>query len=107
MELTCNGRPRTVPDGTTVAELLTEVADHDRGIAVAVDGTVTLSPGATPVGLFVDRLGAVMLLLVLGVSAVVQSFAVRYLRSDPAGPRFVAATGALTSARAARDTTVL
>lgn len=40
MELTCNGRRRTVPEGTTVAELLTEVASHDRGIAVAVDGTV-------------------------------------------------------------------
>lgn len=55
MELICNGRPRDVPDGTTVAALLAEVTSQDRGIAVAVDGTVvrradwattTLHPGA-------------------------------------------------------------
>jgi sulfur carrier protein len=43
-----------VPDGATVADLLAEVGADDRGIAVAVDGTVvrratwattTLSPG--------------------------------------------------------------
>lgn len=55
MELTCNGRPREVPPGTTVADLLAELTTHDRGVAVAVDGTVvrraawtttTLQPGA-------------------------------------------------------------
>lgn len=36
-----------------------------------------------PVDLAVDRLAAVLLLLVFGVSAIVQSYAVRYLAGDP------------------------
>ena len=41
----------------------------------------------------VDRLSAVLLLLIFGVSAIVQAFAVRYLAGDPRQPWFVAGRG--------------
>lgn len=48
----------------------------------------------------VDRLSAVLLLLIFGVSAIVQTFAVRYLAGDPRQSWFVAGAGLLTSASA-------
>lgn len=57
--------------------------------------------GGARVGLFADRLSAVMLLLVLGISAVVQLFASRYLSGDPRQWRLIAATGLATTAVAA------
>jgi len=48
----------------------------------------------------VDQLAAVLLVLVFGVSAIVQSFAVRYLAGDPRAARFVAGAGLLTAASA-------
>ncbi|GLP74920.1 NADH dehydrogenase [Mycobacterium antarcticum] len=47
-----------------------------------------------------DQLAAVMLLLVFGVSVVVQSFAVRYLAGDPRAPWFVAGASLITAASA-------
>ena len=48
----------------------------------------------------VDRLSAVLLLLIFGVSAIVQAFAVRYLAGDPRQSWFVAGAGLLTAASA-------
>jgi sulfur carrier protein len=39
-DIIINGEPRTVEDGTTLAELLTQLGAPDRGVAVAVDATV-------------------------------------------------------------------
>jgi NADH:ubiquinone oxidoreductase subunit 5 (subunit L)/multisubunit Na+/H+ antiporter MnhA subunit len=47
-----------------------------------------------------DRLAAVLLLLVFGVSAIVQAFAVRYLTGDPRAPWFFGGAGLLTAASA-------
>lgn len=48
----------------------------------------------------IDRVSVVLLLLVFGVSAVVQSFAVRYLAGDPRAWWFTAGAGLLTTASA-------
>lgn len=48
----------------------------------------------------VDRLAAVLLLLIFGVSAIVQTFAVRYLAGDPRQAWFVGGAGLLTAASA-------
>ncbi len=53
-----------------------------------------------PVDLAVDRLAAVLLLLVFGVSAIVQSYAVRYLAGDPRASWFSGGAGLLTAASA-------
>ena len=52
----------------------------------------------------VDRLGAVLLLLVFGVSAIVQAFAVRYLTGDPRSAWFTGGAGLLTAASAGLTT---
>jgi NADH:ubiquinone oxidoreductase subunit 5 (subunit L)/multisubunit Na+/H+ antiporter MnhA subunit len=57
--------------------------------------------GSALLGLHAGELAAVLLLLVTGVSAVVQAFAARYLHGDVRARRFFAATGALTAATAA------
>ncbi|AVH20196.1 MULTISPECIES: proton-conducting transporter membrane subunit [Nocardiaceae] len=70
-----------------------------------VDAVVTIgSGGSVMAGFYADRVSVVLLLLVLGVSAVVQGFATRYLRGDARADRFVAATGLLTTATAAMVT---
>lgn len=51
-------------------------------------------------GMGVDRVSAVLLLLVFGVSTVVQAFAIRYLAGDPRAGRFTAGASLLTSASA-------
>lgn len=48
----------------------------------------------------VDHLAAVLLLLIFGVSAIVQTFAVRYLAGDPRQAWFVGGAGLLTAASA-------
>jgi NADH:ubiquinone oxidoreductase subunit 5 (subunit L)/multisubunit Na+/H+ antiporter MnhA subunit len=56
--------------------------------------------GAAWIGLHADRLAVLLLALVLGVSALAQAFAGRYLSGDPRRAWFVAATGVLTSGSA-------
>ncbi|MBF6215845.1 sodium:proton antiporter [Nocardia puris] len=70
-----------------------------------VDAVVTIGPdGPVVVGFYADRVSVLLLLLVLGVSAVVQGFARRYLRGDARADRFLALTGLLTTATAAMVT---
>ncbi|WP_200206303.1 sulfur carrier protein ThiS [Micromonospora coerulea] len=40
MELTVNGAGRSMPGGSTVADLVRAVTDQQRGLAVAVNGEV-------------------------------------------------------------------
>ena len=67
------------------------------GPVVAV---VEADGGRALFGVVVDRLGAVVLVLVTGIALVVQAFAVRYLRGDPRAGRFAVGTLALTAATA-------
>jgi NADH:ubiquinone oxidoreductase subunit 5 (subunit L)/multisubunit Na+/H+ antiporter MnhA subunit len=60
----------------------------------------TVSAGLLGLQFTVDRLAAVLLLLVFGVSAIVQSFSVRYLAGDPRAGWFAGGAGLLTSASA-------
>ncbi len=77
-------------------------------IAIGLDGPVSAvverSDGRAVVGLYADRVGVALLLLVCGVSAVTQAFARRYLHGDVRAARFFAATGLLTAATAAMVT---
>lgn len=77
-------------------------------VTVMVGGPVDMvladPDGQARAGLVVDHVGAVVLLLVCTVSAVVQAFARRYLHGDPAAARFAVAAGALTAATAAMVT---
>ncbi|TDB71049.1 MULTISPECIES: sulfur carrier protein ThiS [unclassified Micromonospora] len=45
MELIVNGAGRTVPGGATVADVVREVTDQRRGLAVAVNGEVVPRTG--------------------------------------------------------------
>jgi NAD(P)H-quinone oxidoreductase subunit 5 len=54
-------------------------------------------PGGGSVGLVADRLGVVLVLLTAAVGLVVQSFAARAMRDDPAGTRFLALASLLTA----------
>lgn len=75
------------------------------GVKVVASGPVSAvvagGDGHAAVGLFADRLSVVLLVLVLGVSAVVQLFASRYLSGDRRQRRLVAAAGLTTAAVAA------
>ncbi len=77
------------------------------GLAVSVIGSGPVSAvaadgdGSAAAGLFADRVSVVMLLLVLGISTIVQLFAGRYLSADPGLARLIAAAGLTTSAVAA------
>ena len=74
-------------------------------VAVGLDGPVSATLGSpTVAGLFANSLVAVLLLLVCGVSVVVQAFARRYLRGHAEARRFFVATGLLTAATAAMVT---
>lgn len=74
------------------------------GAAVLLDGPVQAvlerSDASALAGLSLDRVGAVLLLLVTGVGAVVQSFARRYLYGDPRASWLFACTNLLTAASA-------
>ena len=67
-------------------------------VAVARGPAVSASPAG--LGLTADRLAVVLLLLVFGVSAIVQAFAVRYLGGDRRAPWFTGGAGLLTAASA-------
>ncbi|WP_313675729.1 proton-conducting transporter membrane subunit [Mycolicibacterium sp.] len=71
-------------------------------VAMAVGSATGQTVGADLLGLqfTADRLAVVLLLLVFGVSAIVQSFAVRYLAGDPRAGWFAGGAGLLTSASA-------
>ncbi|KAB1127705.1 sulfur carrier protein ThiS [Micromonospora sp. DT178] len=45
MELTVNGAGRSLPGGSTVADLVRAVTDQQRGLAVAVNGEVVPRTG--------------------------------------------------------------
>jgi NAD(P)H-quinone oxidoreductase subunit 5 len=67
-------------------------------VAAARGEIVTARLG--PLELAVDQLAAALLLLVFGVSAIVQGFAVRYLAGDPRAGWFVGGAGLLTASSA-------
>lgn len=67
-------------------------------VTVAIHGTIDIginSGRSVIVGLSANRLTVTLVALVLGIGAVVQSFSVRYLRTDPRSPRFVIGAGVL------------
>ena len=64
----------------------------------ARDGGVSVGSGVA--GLEADRVAVVLLLLVFGISTIVQAFAVRYLAGDPRAAWFTAGAGLLTGASA-------
>ena len=78
------------------AALAARVAVHG-----ALSAVISTSGGRVLAGLYVNRITAVLLLLVCGVSAVVQAFAGSYLRGDVRATRFFACTSLLTAATAA------
>ncbi|MET8351057.1 MULTISPECIES: sulfur carrier protein ThiS [unclassified Micromonospora] len=45
MELTVNGTGRSVPGGASVADLVSDIAPQQRGVAVAVNGEVVPRTG--------------------------------------------------------------
>ena len=69
-------------------------------IAVMVISSGTIRADLGPIRIAADPLAALMLLLVLGLSAVIQSFAVRYLRGDTRQGWFVASANLLTGCTA-------
>jgi NAD(P)H-quinone oxidoreductase subunit 5 len=54
-------------------------------------------PGGGSLGLVADRLGVVLVLLTATVGLIVQAFAARAMRDDPAGTRFLALASLLTA----------
>ena len=70
------------------------------GLAVLAGGGDPVAASAGLLDLEADRLAVVLLLLVFGVSAVVQTFALRYLAGDPRANWFVGGAGLLTAASA-------
>lgn len=93
---------RRAPRRTGRAGALVAAVGFVAAAALAVHtgtaGVVAVAVG--PVDLVADRLAAVLLLLVFGVSAIVQSYAVRYLAGDPRAAWFAGGAGVLTGASA-------
>ena len=72
-------------------------------VVVALHGTVGVGvdSGRTAVaGLTANRLTVTLVVLVLGIGAVVQTFSVRYLRTDTRARRFVVGAGVLVASMA-------
>lgn len=65
-----------------------------------VSATVRSADGQAILAMSADRLAVVLLLLVFGVSTIVQAFAVRYLAEDARAGWFTAGAGLLTTASA-------
>ncbi|MFB9445906.1 sodium:proton antiporter [Dactylosporangium vinaceum] len=85
--------------GTGVAVALLVLAGGFAVVAArhgAVEAVVVARPGRVWLGLVVDRLAALLLILIMTVSATAQGFAGRYLAGDRGRRRFIAATGLLT-----------
>lgn len=74
------------------------------GLYATINGSVSIAfssvDGTLIAELKADRLSALLLALVTGVSTVVQVFALRYLACDPRAGWFTAGTGLLTAASA-------
>ncbi len=87
--------------GFLVAVALTASVLRNGPVAATLDGR-----GGVGAGLFADEIRVALLLLVFGVSGVVQSFARRYLRGEAQAVRFFAATGLLTGATVLMVTSV-
>jgi NAD(P)H-quinone oxidoreductase subunit 5 len=77
-------------------------------VNVATGGPVSAvlerADGRAFTGLYADRVGVMLLLLIFGVSTVAQAYARRYLRGEAQARRFFRAAGVLTSATAAITT---
>jgi NAD(P)H-quinone oxidoreductase subunit 5 len=75
-------------------------------VALAAGSSRDATVSATVLGaeFNVDRLAAVLLMLVFGVSAIVQAYAVRYLTGDPRAAWFTGGAGLLTAASAGLST---
>lgn len=69
-------------------------------LAVAAADGEPVRAALGPVPLTADRLAVVLLLLVFGVSAIAQAYAVRYLAGDPRAAWFTGGAGLLTAASA-------
>lgn len=70
---------------------------------VAVHGTVDVgvdAGGRAVAGLTADHLTVMLMVLVLGIGALVQSFSLRYLRNDPRSSRFSSGAGVLVASMA-------
>ncbi len=69
-------------------------------VCVATDGTIDIgihSGRSVIIGLSANHLTVTLIALVLGIGAVVQSFSVRYLRTDPRSSRFGIGAGVLVA----------
>lgn len=72
-------------------------------VLVAIHGTIDFgihSGGSVIIGLSADHLTVTLMALVLVIGAIVQSFSVRYLRTDPRSSRFVTGAGVLVASMA-------
>ena len=69
-------------------------------LMAVVSGDAPVTATVAGADFSVDRLSAFLLLLIFGVSTVVQAFAVRYLAGDPRQAWFVGGAGLLTAASA-------
>ncbi|ULE32061.1 proton-conducting transporter transmembrane domain-containing protein [Mycobacterium sp. IDR2000157661] len=67
---------------------------------VTVGDAVSVTAGGGVVAVSADRLSVVLLCLVFGISALVQSFGIRYLAGDPKAARFTAGANLVTAASA-------
>lgn len=76
------------------------VATAALGISAVLGDSAPVRLAAKALGLKFDALAIVMMLLVLGLSALIQSFAVRYLRGDDRQCWFVTMTNLLTATTA-------
>ncbi|MHB1171820.1 MAG: proton-conducting transporter transmembrane domain-containing protein [Lacisediminihabitans sp.] len=109
----CVGGSRT-PEAAALLSVLTVFFAFSCAVVLAIASamgelpaaSLTTKGGDVVLGVVADRTGVVLLLLVTGVSAIVQAFARRYLRGDPRAWVFFAGAGLLASATAAIVTSV-
>ena len=99
------GRAANVPRASALAAAAAFLCAVGLAIDVSLRGPVSAvisgTGGHQVLGLYADRITVVLLLLVCGVSAVVQNFARGYLHGDLRAGRFFAGTSLLTAATAA------
>ena len=89
---------RTGTLASGLAFLLAVVVMVDVGVGGSLSAVTPAGDGHIAVGLFANRITGVLLLLVCGVSCIVQAFARGYLHGDMRVRRFYALTGLLTAA---------